>query len=108
MNKLAIVIPAYKSRYILLTIKSILSQTNTNFHLYIGIDGPNFELENILSPFQHHPLISIHTFKENLGLTDLVGQWNRCVKLSTKEEYVWLFPDDDIMSHECIESFYQY
>ena len=84
-NSLAIVIPAYKATYLRDTLQSIANQTNKNFTVYIGDD---------CSP-------------TNLGGSDLVGQWERCVALSKDEPYIWLFSDDDMMDSRCVEVFYK-
>jgi hypothetical protein len=46
-------------------------------------------------------------FPANLGGTDLVGQWHRCIAL-TSETWVWLFGDDDLMSADCVAAFRSY
>ena len=37
----------------------------------------------------------------------MVNHWNRCLSLAEKEEYLWLFSDDDIMEKDCVEQFYK-
>tara|TARA_B110000977_G_scaffold184256_1_gene247719 strand:- start:1682 stop:2731 length:1050 start_codon:yes stop_codon:yes gene_type:complete len=108
MNKLAIVIPAYKSDFISATIDSIINQTCSNFNLYIGIDGPINETIEALKPYDQDKKIQIKIFEENIGSKDLVAQWVRCINITENEEYIWLFPDDDLMSSNCVESFYMH
>lgn len=36
-----------------------------------------------------------------------MAQWERCIDLSKEEPYIWLFSDDDMMSPNCVEKFYQ-
>ena len=52
--------------------------------------------------------IQIKIFEENIGSKDLVAQWVRCINITENEEYIWLFPDDDLMSSNCVESFYMH
>ena len=37
----------------------------------------------------------------------MVKQWERCVELSSDEEYIWLFSDDDLMHKNAVELFYR-
>jgi len=43
-------------------------------------------------------------FDTNLGGTDLVAQWERCIAMSQGEPYIWLFSDDDMMEPNCVET----
>ena len=51
MNKLAIIIPAYKPDYLEETLESLTKQTNKDFKIYIGDDASPFYLENIVELF---------------------------------------------------------
>ena len=51
--------------------------------------------------------IVYHRFSENLGGTSLIKQWTRCVELINNEEFFCLFSDDDIMSPDCVNCFYE-
>src|SRR6185312_14798723 len=46
-------------------------------------------------------------FAKNVGGTDLVAQWERCIDLVEEEDWIWLFSDDDIMKPNCVESFFK-
>jgi len=105
-NKLAIVIPAYKSDFFSEALNSLAMQTNKDFTIYIGDDNSPFDLESIVSNFIDRLDIVYVKFKSNLGGTDLVGQWDRCVDLVADEEWVWLFSDDDVLENNCVEVFY--
>ena len=105
LNRLAIVIPAYKAAFLAASLNSIASQTNKNFTLYICDDGSKENLFDIIKDFQDKIDIKYIRFEENLGKNDLVAHWNRSVGL-VKEEWVWLFSDDDIMTKNCVQSFY--
>lgn len=109
MNKvnLAIVIPAYKIDYFQCVLESLSKQTNKNFNVYIGIDASDADFESVIGKYEDTINVFCKRFEENLGGKDLVAQWNRCLNLIQDEEWIWLFSDDDIMSENCVELFYQ-
>jgi glycosyltransferase involved in cell wall biosynthesis len=100
---LAIVVPAYKPQFFQLALNSIAAQTNNNFECYIFDDAASEEIKSISDDF---PNFYYTRFNENMGGRDLVGHWHRCLE-SVKEEWVWLFSDDDIMAPNCVEEFYR-
>ncbi len=107
-NTLAIVIPAYKSSFLRETLESISIQSDKRFHLYIGNDNGDKEIDSIISEFQNKIPISYHYFNKNLGKVDLVAHWERCIDLVQNENWIWLFSDDDIMDKECVKEFYEH
>lgn len=104
--KLAIVIPAYKRYFFYACLESLSIQTNKNFKLYVCDDGSREDLYSVVQQFENQLDISYVRFEDNLGKKDLVAHWNRSVLL-VKEQWVWLFSDDDIMSKNCVQSFYE-
>lgn len=105
-NKLAIIIPAYKADFFRETLESIASQTCKDFVLYIGDDASPYHLQDIVKDFEERIDIRYKKFEENLGSTDLIAQWERCIELSKQEQWIWLFSDDDLMDKNCVEKFY--
>ena len=101
-KKIAIIIPAYKSRFLQQTLASIAAQTNNSFTVYIGDDASPHDLKNIVCLYHDKLDIVYHCFEENLGKQDLPGHWERCIAMS-KEPIVWLFSDDDLMPCDGIE-----
>lgn len=99
---IAIVIPAYKSRFLRQTLDSIEAQTCRNFTVYIGDDASPQHLEDIVSDYVGKINIIYHRFEKNLGRVDLPGHWERCIKLS-KEPVIWFFSDDDLMPQDGVE-----
>jgi len=108
MKKVAIVIPAFKSRFFEETLNSIANQNCTDFTLYIGDDNSPENLEKIVSKFYDRLDIVYVKFESNLGSTDLIAQWNRCVEMTENEEYIWLFSDDDLMPSGCMQKVKDY
>lgn len=96
IKPIAIVIPAYKERFLKRTLESIAAQSDQRFKLYIGDDASPYNLKRIIDPFKKQIDIYYYRFNINLGKRDLAKHWNRCIKL-TKEPLIWLFSDDDIM-----------
>ncbi|AZB21054.1 glycosyltransferase family 2 protein [Kaistella haifensis] len=105
MNTIAIVIPYYKIDFFEETLKSVTSQTDKRFTLYIGNDA---------SPDDPFPLIekyfpdgNYHYFdyKENLGGKNLAMQWERILE-NVKEEWFQILGDDDVISENFVEEFY--
>ena len=91
---ISIGLPAFKVEYLEIAIDSILSQTFQDFELIIVNDNSP---ENILKVVDSYndPRIKYFENEKNLGP---IGNWNKCLELSTREYFV-LFSDDDIM-HE--------
>lgn len=106
-SDLAIVIPAYKLQFFEQALNSIASQSNQNFTVYIGDDDSKSDLFSIFKKFEHKINIKYYKFDTNLGGTDLVAHWERCIQLTEKENWIWLFSDDDIMTENCVKDFYE-
>ena len=95
-EKIAIVIPAYKFRFLRQTLDSIVVQTCRSFTVYIGDDASPQNLKEIVSDYADKMNIVYRRFDTNLGGVDLPGHWDRCIALA-KEPVVWFFSDDDLM-----------
>ena len=106
MNKLAIIIPAYKIEYFSKVLNSLANQTCKDFTVYIGIDASEHDFITIIKLYDLEFNIVYHYFPENFGGKDLVAQWERCIDLVRDEEWLWLFSDDDIMDNFCVQNFY--
>lgn len=104
---LAIVIPAYKSEFFNETLQSIRNQTDLRFSLYIFDDASPENIEEIVNRFEFEIKVVFKRFDKNLGSHSLVKQWERCIRETRDEEWIWLFSDDDTMTPDCVKSFYQ-
>lgn len=107
-NRLAIIIPAYKSTFFHETLQSIANQTCKDFTLYVGDDASPYGIYEVIKGYEKEVNIVYKRFNENLGGKDLIGQWNRCIDMSRDEEWLWLFSDDDIMEPNCVALFYKH
>ena len=106
-SQLAIVIPAYRARFLARTLASIAAQTDQRFNLYIGDDA---SLEPVAQTVQNAGFskerLVYHRFDRNMGGTSLAQHWDRCIRLGS-EPWVWLFSDDDVMDPDCVKAFYR-
>jgi glycosyltransferase involved in cell wall biosynthesis len=82
--QLAIVIPAYKARYLRETLASVAAQTNKNFKLYIGDDASPEPLAEIVREFSGELPVQYMRFDKNWGRTVLTKHWTRCIRLSNE------------------------
>ncbi|AEI51012.1 glycosyltransferase family 2 protein [Runella slithyformis] len=107
-QRLAIVIPAFKKKFLRETLDSLKNQTNKAFSVYIGDDNSPENLWEIIKDFIDELDIIYKKYESNWGAKDLVSHWNRCIDLVKDEDWIWLFSDDDCMNSNCVESFYQF
>lgn len=104
---LAIVIPYYKINYFEETLKSLSNQTDKRFKVYIGNDASENDPEEIIEKYSSTLNLVYKKFNDNLGSISLVQQWNRCLELLEDEEWVMILGDDDVLSDNVVESFYE-
>ena len=97
--KVSVCIPVYNgSEYLAESIKSVLSQTYNNFHLFVCDNCSTDNTEEIVRSF-HDPRLTYVRNAENIGL---VGNSNRCLELANGK-YVNIWHHDDVMLPENIE-----
>ncbi|MDX1828188.1 MAG: glycosyltransferase family 2 protein [Lutibacter sp.] len=104
---LAIVIPYYKITFFEETLKSLASQTDKSFKVYIGDDASPENPLNVLKKYQDQFNYTYHRYNENLGGTSLVKQWERCIAMVEDEEWVQILGDDDVLDKHNVKSFYE-
>jgi glycosyltransferase involved in cell wall biosynthesis len=105
-SRLAVIIPAYKDRFLEKTLLSLVNQTNRDFKVYIGDDNSPHDLKSICDKYVSQLDMVYVKFENNIGAKDIVNQWVRCIELSKEEQWIWLFSDDDIADSDCVEKFY--
>ena len=106
MSDLAIVIPAYKPDFLDATLRSFQNQSDKRFHIYIADDCSPFDLRGIVEKYEKVLPLTYHRFESNLGQQTLVGHWSRAIELAQREEWIWLFSDDDVADADCVKSFH--
>lgn len=104
---LAIIIPFYKLNFFDSTLKSLSQQTDKRFKVYIGDDASTEDCTPLVQKFQGQFDFIYHRFETNLGGTSLTQQWERCIALTTNEEWLMILGDDDVLSDNVVEEFYK-
>lgn len=97
----SVCIPVYNGdAYLKETLESIAQQTYENIEIIIVDDNSVDGSSNIIRTFQHSKF-SVIKYKnsKNLGL---LGNWKKCVELSSGEWIKFVF-QDDILEKKCIE-----
>jgi glycosyltransferase involved in cell wall biosynthesis len=105
-HRLAIIIPAYKAKFLPAALESIAAQTCKDFTLYIGDDCSPEPIGDIVEQYRDKIELVFQRFAANIGGKDLVAQWERCIAMSKDEPYIWLFSDDDVMEPNCVEELF--
>ena len=103
---LAIIIPYYKIAFFEATLQSLENQTNKRFKVYIGDDASPENPSDILKKYSDSFTFKYKRFAENLGGISLVQQWERCIDLMDDEEWLMILGDDDVLSENIVEEFY--
>ena len=85
---LAVVIPAYRARFLGEAVESFARQTNRNFNLYIGDDASGEDLASVVKAAAGGTPFTFRRFENNLGRNDLVGHWERCIALTQGEPWI--------------------
>lgn len=102
---MAIIIPAYKTRFFAQTLESLARQTVKDFTVYVGDDNSSEDVAVIVDRYRGRLNINYKKFSHNLGQKDLVAHWKRCIGMTSNESWFWILPDDDTASPECVETF---
>lgn len=106
MCKIAVILPVYKKdikKYLQLAVESILFQTYTKYHLYIGIDGVvDDNVAEYLQLVDEQANVTVFWFKENRGMACVL---NDLLEVCFKEgfEYIARMDADDISMPDRLE-----
>ena len=103
---LAIIIPYFKINFFEETLQSLANQTDNRFKVYIGDDQSPDSPVDLLEKYKGVFNFKYHKFQNNLGSTSLTRQWQRCIDLSSYEEWIIILGDDDLVSNNIVELFY--
>lgn len=103
---LAIVIPFFKITYFDQTLRSLSRQTNKNFNVYIGDDASALAPVNLIDKYKGELNIVYKRFEENVGKYALTIHWQRCIDLTKDEKWIMILGDDDYISENYIQEFY--
>lgn len=89
-----IAIPAYKISHLKEAVTSAVFQTYQNIEIVIVNDCSPYDIEQVLAPF-NDTRIRYYKNEKNIGGTDLVAQWNKCLSYA-QGEFFCLLCDDDV------------
>jgi len=103
---LAIVIPYYKLIFFDETLRSLSDQTDKRFKVYIGDDESPDDVSVLLQQYEDRFDFVYYRFENNLGNVSLTQHWERCIALSSKEQWIMILGDDDVLKSNVVESFY--
>lgn len=103
---LAIIIPYFKISFFEETIQSLTNQTDKRFKVYIGDDASPENPTDLLNKYKGKFDFFYHRFETNLGSQSLTQQWDRCIELSEKEQWIMVLGDDDYLAENVVSEFY--
>ena len=103
-HRLAVIIPAYKPDFLARSLACLARQTDQRFSLYVFDDASPADIQSLARSALGTRTFIFKRFEKNLGGTSLPQHWNRCVA-ETREPWVWLFSDDDLMADDCVAAF---
>lgn len=90
-EKIAIVIPAYKCRFLRQTLDSIVVQTCRSFTVYIGDDASPQNLKEIVSDYADKMNIVYRRFDTNSGWSGFAGALGPLYSTCKRTGYLVLF-----------------
>lgn len=102
--KFSIAIPSYKSYYLDEAIKSVVSQTYSNWELIIVDDHSPEDIPSIVKPYLKDSRVKFYRNDINCGAEKVVDNWNICLSYCTGE-YVICMGDDDRLMPCCLDEF---
>ncbi|WP_176763468.1 glycosyltransferase family 2 protein [Salinimicrobium catena] len=106
--RLAIVIPYFKIGHFEKTLVSLARQTNKKFKVYIGNDASPEDPSCLIRKFKDQINIEYTRFEKNVGKSSLTAQWDRCIALTGEEDWLMVLGDDDFLSENYVQSFYDH
>lgn len=104
MIELAVYIPTYnRAQFLKESIKSVLSQTFSEFNLYILDNASDDNTREVVGSFDDSRITYIRHEKNIGGLNNINYALDNC-----KEKYLVIFHDDDIMKSDFLEKEYTF
>lgn len=102
---LAIVVPAFRVKYLRGLLRSLVDQTCKSFSVYVFDDASSEDIIGACHDYMGELDIVYHRFQENLGGRDLAAQWNRCIEL-VGSDWVLMPGDDDVLDGNCVRELF--
>lgn len=101
--KFSVTIPAYKRKYLLEAIESVLAQTYQDYELIIVDDCSPEDLKSVVDKFSDSR-IHYYRNKKNCGAINVVDNWNICLSYCMGD-YVICMGDDDRLLPNCLKEY---
>lgn len=93
---ISFVMPAYKAEFLKPALDSIVNQTNRDWELIVVDDCSPEDLYSVVKPYcEHYNNVFYYRNDENIGGSDLVGQWNHSISFA-KGDWIVMASDDDM------------
>ncbi|MBB1192500.1 glycosyltransferase family 2 protein [Flavobacterium sp. SOK18b] len=105
---LAIVIPYYKLTFFEATLQSLALQTNQCFKVYVGDDASPEDPSILIDQYKSQLNMMYHRFDENYGGVALSKQWERCIALTHEEPWIMILGDDDYLTPNVVQDFFEH
>ena len=99
MHKYTFLIPAYKSKFLNETLRSIKNQRFPDFEVIVSDDNSPEDLFSIVIPYLDDSRYHYRRNEINIGGNNLVSHWNLLVDLC-ETDYCIMAGDDDVYD-EC-------
>ena len=103
MPKFSIAIPAYKKKFLVECINSILVQSFPDFEVIIVNDASPEDLDSVVIEFSD-PRIKYFKNLKNFGAINVVDNWNKCLEYANGD-YIICMGDDDMLMPHCLEEY---
>jgi len=102
--KFSVTIPAFKRRFLDEALRSVLSQTYSDWEMVIVDDCSPEDLLSVVKPYLEDDRVRYYRNDRNCGAVDVVDNWNICLKYCTGD-YVICIGDDDRLLPCCLEEY---
>lgn len=105
MIQITIVIPYFNYSYFDFCLNSLANQTDKRFKVFVGDDNAPIHPSDLIAKYKKNIDIDYVKFSTNIGQKSLTKHWCRCLEY-VKTEWFMILGDDDMLSANAIEAFY--
>ena len=102
--RFSILIPAYKEKYFNDCLESVFTQDYEDYEVIVLNDASPENLDSIVESYSDNPKLRYFQNTDNVGILNLVDNWNKCLSLA-KGDYVICIGDDDRLLPCCLSEY---
>ncbi|MBR3093223.1 MAG: glycosyltransferase family 2 protein [Bacteroidaceae bacterium] len=102
--KFSILIPAYKEKYFNDCLESVFALDYEDYEVIVLNDASPEDLDSIVESYSDNPRLRYFKNNNNIGILNLVDNWNKCLSLA-KGDYVICIGDDDRLLPCCLSEY---